>query len=115
LSHGLQLNNIEDFRWSEPSVYEGSYEARRPLSPGFDPRPATANQERELRQVAERAGWQIVRVYKDRGISGAKGTRPEFDALHKAAARRECDVVMAWSGQVSKKVRCRAAIGVIGT
>jgi DNA invertase Pin-like site-specific DNA recombinase len=45
------------------------------------------------------AGWQIVRVYKDRGISGAKGKdeRPEFDALHKAAARREFDVVMAWS------------------
>ena len=33
----------------------------------------TANQERELRQVAERAGWQIVQVYKDHGISGAKG------------------------------------------
>jgi DNA invertase Pin-like site-specific DNA recombinase len=29
----------------------------------------TANQERELRQVAERAGWKIVRVYKDHGIS----------------------------------------------
>jgi DNA invertase Pin-like site-specific DNA recombinase len=40
-----------------------------------------------------------VRVYKDRGISGAKGKdrRPEFDALHKAAARREFEVVMAWS------------------
>src|ERR1700736_667782 len=59
----------------------------------------TANQELELRQVAERAGWQIVRVYKDHGISGAKGKdgRPQFDALHKAAARREFDVVMAWS------------------
>jgi DNA invertase Pin-like site-specific DNA recombinase len=59
----------------------------------------TANQERELRQVAERAGWQIVRVYKDHGISGAKGKdkRPEFDAIHKAAARREFDIVMAWS------------------
>src|SRR3984957_15353184 len=59
----------------------------------------TANQERELRQVAERAGWQVVQVYKDHGISGAKGKdkRPQFDALHKAAARREFDVVMAWS------------------
>src|ERR1700719_5073689 len=59
----------------------------------------TANQERELRQVAERAGWQIVRVYKDHGISGSKrkDKRPEFDALHKAAARREFNVVMAWS------------------
>ena len=59
----------------------------------------TANQERELRQVAERAGWEIIRVYKDHGISGAKGKdkRPQFDALHKAATRREFDVVMAWS------------------
>src|SRR5215475_2828050 len=58
-----------------------------------------ANQERELRQVAERAGWEIVHVYRDHGISGAKGRdkRPAFDALHKAAARREFDVVMAWS------------------
>jgi DNA invertase Pin-like site-specific DNA recombinase len=34
-----------------------------------------ANQERELglRQVAERADWQIVHVYKDHDISGAKG------------------------------------------
>jgi DNA invertase Pin-like site-specific DNA recombinase len=59
----------------------------------------TANQERELRQVADRAGWQIVKVYKDHGISGSKGRdgRPAFDALHKAATRREFDVVMAWS------------------
>ena len=59
----------------------------------------TANQERELQQVAERAGWEIVKVYRDHGISGAKGRdkRPAFDALHKAAARREFDVVMAWS------------------
>src|ERR1700757_265622 len=59
----------------------------------------TANQERELRQIAERAGWQIVHVYRDHGISGAKGRdkRPQFDALHKAAARREFDIVMAWS------------------
>src|SRR5262249_18501677 len=47
----------------------------------------TANQERELRQVAERAGWQVVHVYRDHGISGAKGKdkRPGFNALHKAA------------------------------
>jgi DNA invertase Pin-like site-specific DNA recombinase len=59
----------------------------------------TANQERELRQVAERMGCEIVKVYKDHGISGAKGRdkRPAFDALHKAAARRDFDVVMAWS------------------
>jgi len=59
----------------------------------------TANQERELRQVAERAGWEIVRVYKDHGISGAKGRdkRPEFDRLIRDAAQRKFDMVMAWS------------------
>ena len=57
----------------------------------------TTTNERELRQVAERASWEIVRVSKDHGISGARGKdkRPQFDALHEAAARREFDVVMA--------------------
>jgi len=43
----------------------------------------TSNQEHELRQAAERAGWQVTKVYKDHGISGAKGRngRPAFDAL----------------------------------
>jgi DNA invertase Pin-like site-specific DNA recombinase len=59
----------------------------------------TANQERELRGIAGRIGCEITKVYKDHGISGAKGRdkRPQFDALCKAAARREFDVVMAWS------------------
>jgi DNA invertase Pin-like site-specific DNA recombinase len=57
------------------------------------------NQERELRAVAERAGWQITAVFTDAGISGAKGRdkRPGFDQLLKAATRREFDMVAAWS------------------
>jgi DNA invertase Pin-like site-specific DNA recombinase len=52
-----------------------------------------------LRQVAERAGWQVVEEYVDHGISGAKGRdqRPAFDRLMKAATRRKFDVIMAWS------------------
>jgi DNA invertase Pin-like site-specific DNA recombinase len=59
----------------------------------------TANQERELREIAERAGWEVVKVYKDHGISGAKGRekRPAFDALCRDASTRQFDVVMAWS------------------
>src|SRR6201984_1928179 len=59
----------------------------------------TANQERELREVAGRMGCEIVRVYKDHGISGAKGRdkRPAFDKLCRDAARRQFDLVMAWS------------------
>ena len=59
-----------------------------------------ANHERELREIAGRMGCEIVKVYRDHGISGAKGRngRPAFvDALCRAAARREFDVLMAWS------------------
>lgn len=57
------------------------------------------NQLQELRKVAERHGWEVVTEYKDRGISGAKGRdkRPQFDAMLKAANRREFDVIMSWS------------------
>jgi DNA invertase Pin-like site-specific DNA recombinase len=59
----------------------------------------TANQERELRGIAARMGCEIVKVYKDHGISGAKGRdkRPGFDALCRDATKRQFDVVMAWS------------------
>jgi DNA invertase Pin-like site-specific DNA recombinase len=59
----------------------------------------TANKERELREIASRMGCEIVKVYRDHGISGAKGRdkRPAFDKLCRDAARREFDMVMAWS------------------
>jgi DNA invertase Pin-like site-specific DNA recombinase len=59
----------------------------------------TANQVGELRAVAERHGWEIVGEFVDHAVSGAKGRdqRPKLDALMKAAARREFDVIAAWS------------------
>jgi len=59
----------------------------------------TSNQEHELRQAAERASWQVAKLYKDHGISGAKGRngRPAFDALCRDATKRQFDVVMAWN------------------
>lgn len=57
------------------------------------------NQIEELRAAALRMGWIVVKELRDEGISGAKGRsdRPAFDQLHKMIARREVDVVMAWS------------------
>lgn len=59
----------------------------------------TANQRMELERVAAQAGWDVVEVYEDAGISGAKGRdkRPAFDRLCKDATRRKFDVVMSWS------------------
>jgi DNA invertase Pin-like site-specific DNA recombinase len=57
------------------------------------------NQIAELRQVAERRGWQVVEIYRDAGISGAKGRdkRPGLDAMLNDASRRRFDVAMVWA------------------
>ena len=57
------------------------------------------NQIRELRQIAERRGWEVVEEYRDAGISGAKGreNRPGLDQMLKDASKRRFDVVMAWA------------------
>lgn len=59
----------------------------------------TENQRIALETVAKNAGWDIVAVYDDNGVSGAKGRdqRKQFDALIKDANRRKFDVVMSWS------------------
>jgi DNA invertase Pin-like site-specific DNA recombinase len=59
----------------------------------------TANQERELREIAGRMGLEVTKVYRDHGISGATGRdkRPQFDAMCRDATKRQFDVIMAWS------------------
>lgn len=59
----------------------------------------TENQRRELQKVAKHAGWRVVEVYEDAGISGAKGRdkRPGFDAMIKDATRKRFDMIAAWS------------------
>lgn len=64
-----------------------------------DGKQTTENQLRDLHLMAERMGWTVVAHFTDEGISGARGRekRPGLDALLKAIARRECDMVAAWS------------------
>jgi hypothetical protein len=63
---------------------------------------STDNQRLELERVAERHGWQIVEVFEDAGISGARGReqRPAFDRMLKSAVRRDVDVILAWPLQL---------------
>ena len=58
-----------------------------------------ANQRRELEAAAAARGWEIVAVYADQGISGAKGRdkRPQFDLMQADAVRRRFDVLMTWA------------------
>lgn len=62
-------------------------------------RQTVQNQLAELRRAIEFEGWQEVAVYKDEGISGAKGRdeRPGLDQMLEDAKQRRFDVVMVWS------------------
>ena len=62
-------------------------------------RQTTDNQRRQLRRAARDHGWQVVATFEDAGISGAAGRngRPAYDDLLKGVARREFDMVAAWS------------------
>ena len=59
----------------------------------------TANQLRELEEVAGRHGWAVIGEFVDHGQSGtiAPKARPKLAALTSAVARREVDLVAAWS------------------
>jgi Resolvase, N terminal domain len=54
-------------------------------------RQTVENQLRELRQIAERRGWEVVKEYNDAGISGSKGRngRPGLDEMLKDAQRQD--------------------------
>jgi DNA invertase Pin-like site-specific DNA recombinase len=58
------------------------------------------NQERDLKDVAKSRGWIIGKHrYADNALSGSKGRdkRPAYDAMLKAATRREFDLIASWS------------------
>lgn len=64
-----------------------------------DKRQSVENQLQPLQEAAGRLGWTVVAVYRDEGISGARGRdrRPGLDALLKGVTRGEFDVIGAWS------------------
>jgi DNA invertase Pin-like site-specific DNA recombinase len=50
----------------------------------------------ELRRFAPARGWEVVGEFVDKGISGAKTSRPEFDRMMKVLRRRDADVLLCW-------------------
>ncbi len=56
----------------------------------------TQNQERELRQWADRLGFEVGQVYADTA-SGARADRTALAAVLAGAHRREFDILLIWS------------------
>jgi DNA invertase Pin-like site-specific DNA recombinase len=56
-------------------------------------------QRQALLGAAERHGWHVVEEFVDQGISGKHGRdkRPALDAMSKGIARKQFDLVAAWS------------------
>jgi DNA invertase Pin-like site-specific DNA recombinase len=55
------------------------------------------NQLHELQQLALQRGWNVVREYRDHGISGVRTRRPGLDQLLADAHRGHFDVVAVWA------------------
>jgi DNA invertase Pin-like site-specific DNA recombinase len=59
---------------------------------------SAADQEHDLREVANRMGCQIVKVYRDDGVSGTKSQKhPQLEKLCLDAYNRKFELVLAWS------------------
>ena len=51
---------------------------------------------RELREYADRRGWQVVEEFVDHGVSGSRESRPALNRLMADAHLRRFDAVVCW-------------------
>ncbi len=51
---------------------------------------------RDLRELATRRSFQVVREYVDKGISGVTNSRPALNDLMADARRRRLDAILVW-------------------
>lgn len=51
---------------------------------------------REMREYCKHRKWTIIAEFVDRGVSGAKDSRPQLDAMMADARRGKFDAVLVW-------------------
>ncbi len=54
------------------------------------------SQLRDLRELAARRDFQVVREYVDKGVSGVRDSRPALNELMADARRRAFDAILVW-------------------
>jgi len=71
----------------------------------------TRNQRRELRQVAERHGWDVVATFEDAGISGSKG-RDERPVEQAKARKVKAALALRAQGIGIRRIAREVGLGV---
>ena len=56
----------------------------------------TDNQLLELNKYCEARAYGVYKVYTDKGVSGSKESRPEFDIMLNDARKRKFDILLVW-------------------
>ena len=56
----------------------------------------TLNQELELKEYCKRNSYEIYKIYKDEGVSGAKTSRPELDLMLQDMRNKCFGVIVVW-------------------
>ena len=59
----------------------------------------TANQERELREIASRMGCEIVKVYRDHGSAAPKAATSDRHSTNCAVTPRDGNSKWSWRGR----------------
>ena len=57
---------------------------------------STEMQVRDLRQLADRRGFEVTHEYLDEGFSGAKNSRPALDEMLADAKRGKFRILLVW-------------------
>ena len=56
----------------------------------------TLNQELELKKYCELQGFEVYKIYKDEGVSGAKTSRPQLDEMLYDMRQKLFDCLVVW-------------------
>lgn len=56
----------------------------------------TDNQLIELKKYCEARQYNVYKLYTDKGVSGSKESRPEFDNMLNDARKRKFDILLVW-------------------
>jgi len=56
----------------------------------------TLNQELELKRYSENNNYEVYKIYREEGVSGARTSRPQLDLMLQDMRNKEFDAIIVW-------------------